>query len=79
MTQLRIPVQFRRYITSDARVQGGEPCIAGTRIPTATVHLNGIDGMMVGWPYLDIEAVKAAFRFEIMRLAGLMPLEIENE
>ena len=55
-------------VTIDHAVMGGVPCVAGTRIPVATVvGLLGqgytIDEVLADYPTLTHEAVLAALRF----------------
>lgn len=41
---------YRRRITRDHRIMSGEPCIAGTRMPTRIVH----DYFGSNWPGLHL-------------------------
>jgi uncharacterized protein (DUF433 family) len=55
-------------ISVDHRIMGGVPCIAGTRIPVATVVSMVAEGMTVerivgDFPQLDAEAVRQALVF----------------
>jgi uncharacterized protein (DUF433 family) len=55
-------------ISVDHRIMGGAPCIAGTRIPVATVVSMVAEGMSVerivgDFPQLDAEAVRQALVF----------------
>ena len=55
-------------ISVDHRIMGGAPCIAGTRIPVATVVSMVAEGMTVDrivgdFPQLDAEAVRQALVF----------------
>ncbi|MBA3488356.1 MAG: DUF433 domain-containing protein [Longispora sp.] len=55
-------------VTIDHRVMGGVPCIAGTRIPVATIiGLLGqgytIEEVLEDYPTLSREAILAALRF----------------
>ena len=55
-------------ISVDHRIMGGAPCIAGTRIPVATVVSMVAEGMSVerivgDFPQLDAEAVREALVF----------------
>jgi uncharacterized protein (DUF433 family) len=55
-------------VTIDHRVMGGVPCIAGTRIPVATVvGLLGqgytIDDVLADYPTLTREGILAGLRF----------------
>lgn len=55
-------------ISVDHRIMGGVPCIAGTRIPVATVVSMVAEGMTVerivgDFPQLDAEAVRQSLVF----------------
>jgi uncharacterized protein (DUF433 family) len=55
-------------VTIDHRVMGGVPCIAGTRIPVATVvgllgQGYGIDEVLAEYPTLTREGILAALRY----------------
>ena len=55
-------------VTIDHRVMGGVPCVAGTRIPVATVvGLLGqgltVEGVLEEYPTLTREGILAALRF----------------
>jgi uncharacterized protein (DUF433 family) len=52
----------------DHRIMGGVPCIAGTRIPVATVVgllAEGVtpDGVVAEYPQLTLDDVRAALRY----------------
>lgn len=55
-------------ISVDHLIMGGTPCIAGTRIPVATVVSMVAEGTQVDeiireFPQLDAEAIKQALQF----------------
>jgi uncharacterized protein (DUF433 family) len=55
-------------VSVDHRVMGGVPCIAGTRIPVATVVGMLADGMtedeiLGDFPQLDSEAIRESLRY----------------
>ena len=55
-------------ITVDHQIMGGAPCIAGTRIPVATVVSLVAEGMaadaiVTEFPQLDAEAIRQALQF----------------
>ena len=55
-------------VTIDQRVMGGVPCIAGTRIPVATVigllgQGDSIDDVLADYPTLTQEGILAGLRF----------------
>ncbi len=55
-------------VTIDHRVMGGAPCIAGTRIPVATVvgmlgEGHTIDDVLVDYPTLTRDGILAALRY----------------
>jgi uncharacterized protein (DUF433 family) len=59
---------MKNRVSIDHRVMGGMPCIAGTRIPVATVvGLLGqgysMEDVLAEYPSLDREDVLAALRF----------------
>jgi uncharacterized protein (DUF433 family) len=61
-------VRMTDRVTIDHRVMGGVPCIAGTRIPVATVVglLGGgyaVDEVLAEYPTLTRDDVLAALRF----------------
>jgi uncharacterized protein (DUF433 family) len=60
-------VSYER-ISIDHRVMGGAPCLAGTRIPVATVVSMIAEGMSVDriiaeFPQLDADSVREALQF----------------
>ena len=60
-------MQFER-VSVDHEIMGGAPCIAGTRIPVATVVSMIAEGMQVDeivrdFPQLDAEAIRQALQF----------------
>ena len=60
-------MQFDR-VSVDHEIMGGAPCIAGTRIPVATVVSMIAEGMQVDeivrdFPQLDAEAIRQALQF----------------
>ncbi|MDZ7576618.1 MAG: DUF433 domain-containing protein [Candidatus Nanopelagicales bacterium] len=55
-------------IRVDQAIMAGRPCIAGTRIPVATVVSMVADGwdvagILTEFPQLDAEAIRQALRF----------------
>lgn len=57
-----------RYIERRPGVQGGDPCIAGTRIPVwvlASMHKQGdtVDDVLEAYPNLSAAQVHAAFSY----------------
>jgi uncharacterized protein (DUF433 family) len=55
-------------VVTDHRIMGGVPCIAGTRIPVATIVgliAEGLtaDGVVAEYPQLTPEDVRAALEF----------------
>lgn len=55
-------------IAVDHRIMGGVPCIAGTRIPVATVvsmvaEGMTVDGIVNDFPQIDAEGVRQALLF----------------
>jgi uncharacterized protein (DUF433 family) len=66
-------------ITSDPKVMGGKPCIAGTRISVEVLldHLasgESMDELLAGYPPLTEENVRAALAYaaEHLRTQGLV-------
>jgi uncharacterized protein (DUF433 family) len=55
------------YVLLDPRIQAGAPCVAGTRIPTATIHAllddESVDEVADEYG-LTVEQVDAADKFE---------------
>jgi len=61
-------ISVGRMITCTPGVQGGRPCIAGTRMPVQTVALAYQDGLdaeaiLEEFPHLDIAAIYAALAY----------------
>jgi uncharacterized protein (DUF433 family) len=55
-------------VTIDHRMMGGVPCVAGTRIPVATVvgalgEGHTIDEVLVDYPTLTRDGILAALRY----------------
>lgn len=66
-------------IVSDAKIMGGKPCIAGTRISVEVLldHLasgESMDELLAGYPPLTEEDVRAALAYaaEHLRTQGLV-------
>lgn len=60
-------MKFDRIVV-DHRIMGGVPCIAGTRIPVATVvslvaENQSVDQILASYPQLAAEDVQDALRF----------------
>jgi uncharacterized protein (DUF433 family) len=61
-------MDYARYIVSDSTVCGGQPVIAGTRIPLRTVLASLAEGdtiqaILASFPTLTEEAVRAVIAF----------------
>lgn len=64
-------MNYAKYIVSDKAVCGGQPVIAGTRIPLRTVLASLADGdtipdILADFPTLTEEAVRAVIAFAAM-------------
>lgn len=51
---------IRPDIVSRGDIMGGQPCIAGTRIPAKTVAQLGLEESKRCWPYLPEACITAA-------------------
>ncbi len=61
-------MDWRKYISSDPQICGGEACIKGTRIPVSVVLDNLADGLEVAeivqsYPSLTEQSVRAAIAY----------------
>lgn len=61
-------MDYVRYITRDSRICGGQPVIAGTRVPLRTVLASLAEGdrmedILAAFPTLTEEAVRAVIAF----------------
>lgn len=68
-------------ISVDPRVQGGEPCVKGTRVPVSVVVGSIADGddfdtLLKAYPSLKTEDIRACLRYaaEAVRDSHLIPL-----
>lgn len=62
------PIKIGELITCTPGVYGGRPCIRGTRMPVhviALAHREGLDaeGILEGYPHLDIVGIYAALAY----------------
>lgn len=61
-------MNYAKYIVRDKAICGGQPVIAGTRVPLRTVLASlaegdRIEGILAGFPTLTEEAVRAVIAF----------------
>ena len=59
---------WRQFISIDAAVHHGDPCITGTRVPVSVIVGSVADGdtvetLLQSYPQLTAEHVRAALRF----------------
>ena len=62
------PVDIGTLIEAREGVQGGQPCIAGTRIRVETIAIRYLEGktpdeLLRDWPYLDLSHIHAALAY----------------
>ena len=63
-----IPQQGTARIIRDPRICGGEPAVAGTRVPVSSVvvqwqYYQNLDRVQRAFPHLDMPAIKTALAF----------------
>jgi uncharacterized protein (DUF433 family) len=61
-------MDYQRFISRDPRICGGQPVIAGTRVPLRTILASlaegdGVEDILRSFPTLTEEAVRAAVAF----------------
>ena len=71
-------------IIQDPRICGGDPTVAGTRVPVASVVIQwqlygDYDRVQEAFPRLDIPAIKSALEFNENNRAEIDRLIEENE
>ena len=62
------PVNIGSLITSTPGVQGGQPCLAGTRIRVQTIAIRHLQGetpeqLLEEWPYVGLAKIHAALAY----------------
>lgn len=74
-------IDWHKYISVDAEIHHGEPCIKGTRIPVSMIVGSMADGMSFeeiidSYPQLQKEAIQAALAYaaDIVRQEIFLPL-----
>ncbi|MEX2372398.1 MAG: DUF433 domain-containing protein [Dehalococcoidia bacterium] len=70
------PVDISTFITSTPHVQGGLPCIVGTRIPVrqiAAMHLDGLSAEAIAeeFPAVPLGHVHAALAYYLANREGI--------
>jgi uncharacterized protein (DUF433 family) len=75
-------VNWKKYITIDAAIHHGEPCISGTRISVAIIVGSLADGMtakevLEAYPQLSATDIQAALAYaaDVMRQELLLPFK----
>lgn len=77
-------MNYRPYISRDPATCGGEPVIAGTRVPVRTVLASLAEGMTVeeiltDFPTLSREAVQAVIAFAAVSAEEDLPMPAAPE
>jgi type III restriction enzyme len=79
-----VPRSEATYIVRNPRICGGDPTIAGTRVPVHSVVIqwqfyHDLDRVQSAFPRLDIPAIKAALAFYEAHQAEIDQLIEERE